>query len=419
MDKKEYDELVAKLGKEAADQIKAHAERIEKELNDKFKEMQKGMITAEKFEEFKKEIKETELKEMNEKLAKAEDVAKEQGIIINTLKEVGGKQQHKTLEEFILEQVDTLKELRTSGKSIEFTSTQLKAAGVTSIGNAVAAMDTPPDSPYLPGIGGAELIVFDITRNPNFILNRVDVGSTNQSRLAWINEIEVSGGIDADADVAEAASKPLTQHKFKVEISEAKKAAAYIELTEEFEDDIPQLATKVRRMLNDDVIRSFDDAIQAAVIAAARPYEITGLDGTVPDANNWDGIGATLAQVAKYNYVANTVALNPVTMWGIWMQKDTQGRYLNPPFQSVIESKKVEATKVAEGSVLTGDLTQYKVDIYKQFVLKMGWINDNLIKNKFCIVGELRYHRYISDNRKKAICYDQLADIVTAIDSGS
>lgn len=418
MNEKEYKELVEKLGKEAADQIKAKCKEIEDSLNAKYADMQKGMITAEKFEEFKKEVKENELKAINETLAKLETVAKEQGTVLAAMKE-NGKPAKKSLEQFITDNIDTLKELKTSGKFVEFTSEQLKAAGVSSISGSITAMDTPPGSPYLPGLGGAELEIFDITRNPNFIINRVDVGSTNQSRLAWINEVSVDGEYTANAAVAEGGDKPLTQHKFKVEISEAKKAAAYIELTEEFEDDVPGLATRVRRMLQEDVVRAFDDAVQAAVIAAARPYEITGLNNSVADANNWDALGATLAQVAKYNYIANTVALNPVTMWQIWMQKDTQGRYLTPPFQSVIESKKVEATKVAEGSVLTGDLTQYKVDIYKQFVLKMGWINDNLIQNKFCIVGEMRYHRYISDARKKAIVYDQLADIKAAIDSGS
>jgi Phage capsid family len=417
MNETQYKELVEKLGKEAADQIKAQKESIEKGLNEKFEQLSKGIITQKEFDEFKENIKNTELKSINEKLSEIKEAAIEQGKVIAQMKEGEGKPIKKSLKEFIQDNISKLKEFKEKGHGfIEITGTQLKAAGVTSVGNSITDMSSPPGSPYLPGLGGTELEVFDITRNPNFILNRVDVGSTNQFRLAWINETDYQG---TPAEVAEGGAKPLTQHKFQVEISEAKKAAAYIELTEEFEDDVPGLATQVRRMLQNDVIRFFDDAIQTAVIAAARPYEITGLNGSVADANNWDALGAMLAQIAKNNYVANTVALNPVTMWGIWMQKDTQGRYLTPPFISVIDSKKVEATKVAEANALVGDMTQYKVDIYKDFVLKMGWINDNLINNKFCIVGEIRYHRYISDARKKAICYDALADVTAAITSGS
>jgi hypothetical protein len=67
---------------------------------------------------------------------------------------------------------------------------------------------------------------------------------------------------------------------------------------------------------------------------------------------------------------------------------------------------------------LVGDLKQYHVDIYKDFILKIGWINDELIHNKFAIVGELRYHSYISDARKKALVYDSLAGVASRI-SGS
>ena len=418
MNETEYKELVEKLGKEAADQIQKQAKIIEDTLNAKHAELVKGLLTKEQFDELKKELTDNELKGINDQLAKLEAIAKTQGEVLNVIKENGtGTAKKKTLGDYLGENITKIAEFRKAGTGfIEITGAQLKAAGITSIGNSVQAMDNPPDSPYAPGLGGAELELFDIVRNPNFILNRVDVGRTNQSRLAWINETDYQG---TPAEVAEGADKPLTQHKFKVELSEAKKAAAYIELTEEFEDDVPGLATAVRRMLQTDVIRAFDDAVQAAVIAAARPYEITGLDNSVADANQWDALGAELAQIAKYNFVANTVALNPVTMWKIWMQKDNEGRYLTPPFQSIIDSKRVEATKVAENYGLVGDLTQYKVDIYKDFVLKMGWINDNLIQNKFCIVGEIRYHRYISDNRKKAIVYDNLNDIEAQIDGGS
>jgi len=417
MNEAEYKELVEKLGKDVADQIQKQAKIIEDTLNAKHADLVKGLLTKEQFDELKKELTENELKGINDQLAKLEAIAKTQGEVLNVMKEhSSGTTKKKSLGDYLEENIAKIAEFRKAGSGfIEVTGAQLKAAGITSIGNSIQAMDNPPDSPYAPGLGGAELELFDIVRNPNFILNRVDVGRTNQSRLAWINETDYQG---TPAEVDEGGNKPLTQHKFKVELSEAKKAAAYIELTEEFEDDVPGLATAVRRMLQTDVIRAFDDAVQAAVIAAARPYEITGLDDSISDANQWDALGAELAQIAKYNFVANTVALNPVTMWKIWMQKDNEGRYLTPPFQSIIDSKRVEATKVAEGFGLVGDLTQFKVDIYKDFVLKMGWINDNFIQNKFCIVGEIRYHRYISDNRKKAIVYDNLNDIEAQIDGG-
>jgi hypothetical protein len=68
-----------------------------------------------------------------------------------------------------------------------------------------------------------------------------------------------------------------------------------------------------------------------------------------------------------------------------------------------------QGNKVALGFALLGDFSAFKVDIYKDFYLKIGWINDDLIRNQFCIVGELRYHDYISDNDKNGLVYHDLA----------
>src|SRR4051812_36358886 len=91
MNKEQYDELVEKLGKQAADQIKAQKEGIEKALNEKFEELKKGSITQKEFDEFKESIKNTELKAINDKLAEIKEPAVEQGKVINEMKEPSGK----------------------------------------------------------------------------------------------------------------------------------------------------------------------------------------------------------------------------------------------------------------------------------------------------------------------------------------
>lgn len=414
MDKKEYDELVIKIGKEAADQIKLQAKAIEDGLNAKYDLMVKGLFTQAQFDEYKKELMETTLKEINDKLKAAEDVAKEQGTIINTLKETGGKPASKTLAEWFETQMPTIKELRAKQVGFfEVTGNQLKVAGVTSISGSIQDQAIAIGSPYAPGIGGAELQLFDIMRNPNFILNHVNVGRTNQFRLAWINEIDFQGTVGTN--IAEGGIKPLTQHRFQVEFSTAKKAAAYIELTEEFDADVPGLATAVRRMLSTDVIRAFDDAVQADVIAAARPYEITQLNGQIDHAQRWSALRAMVGQVGYYNFIANTIGINPLTAVEVDESKADDGVYLLPPYLQRFRAMTVEANKIAFGYALVGDLMQYNVDIYKDFTLRIGWINDDFIHNKFAILGEIRYHSYISDARKKALCYNGLTGVVNLI----
>lgn len=434
----EYKDLVEKFGADAAKEMNRLGSELEQRLNVKFADIGKGNMTTAEFNTFKT----TELAALNTQLKKMDDETKEtlrlQGLEINKLvgKASEGSAAPKTLRDYLEGEIPKIKALRAAGAGFyEITSDDLIKAGVVTFNMKAASststtsgtvggtngsvVDMVPalGSPYLPGLGGTDLQLFEIVRNPNFITNRVNVGSTNQSRLAWINEVDYQG--TPGTAVAEMGTKPLTQHKFQVEYSIAKKAAAYVILTEEFEEDLPGLATAVRRMLQADVLRTFDDAIQTAVIAIARPYEITGLDAKVPFTTLFDAMGAMLAQIGFYNFVPNTIALNPVTSWQAMMDKDAQGRYLNPPFIDRINNLLVEATKVAVGFGLTGDLSQYNVDIYKQFTLRIGWINDQIITNQFCVVGELRYHNYISDTRKKAICYNQLLAVQQKITAGS
>lgn len=413
-------EFKKSFGSEATIEMQKLSDAVEKRLNTAFEEFKRGMITPEQFEEIKKEVKDGKLIELNTKLAeleKLEGIVKEQGTLINELKEKGAGGKSKSLEEFFADQMEMIKKMRDdkSMKPLSFSTSQLKAAGITSISGSIQDMTAPPTSPYLPGLGGVELQLFDIIRNPNFIINHVNVGKTNQFRLAWINETDYQGL--PDTNIAEGGVKPLTQHKFQVEFSTAKKAAAYIELTEEFDNDVPGLATAVRRMLTADVLREFDNKIQADVIAVAHPYEITQLDDQIFHANLWSALRAMIGQVGYYNFTANTIGINPLTGVAIDESKDLDGRYLVPPFMARIQGMMVEANKVAYGYAFVGDLRQYNVDMYKEFQLSVGWINDDFIHNKFAVLGELRYHSYISDTRKKAICYDVLEKVIDLIDT--
>lgn len=406
-------ELLDKVSKEATAAAKLVVDAATKAINEKAAETNKGHLTLEDFNKFKAE----ELAKVNEKLAeldKMEGILKEQGTKLNEVLEKA-EPNSKTFEQWMIEQAPLIKELKTSGKFVEIPASALKAAGVTSITGSIADMTSPPGSPYAPGIGG-DLEIFTIARNPNFILNQVDLGRTDRARLAWANETTEEG---LPTEVAEGATKPLIQNKFQVEISQAKKIAAYYEITEEFDDDLPQFATVVRRLLQERVLRGWDDAIQAAVIAVATAYSAAPLNGSIPFANFWDAVYAMLAQVRVANYIPNTVDIHPYTNVKMQGDKSTEGIYLLPSFKEEIQRMLIQGNKMSVDNALVGDLKQYKVDVYKEFVIKMGWINDNFIQNKFVVLGEIRYHRYISDARKVAIVNGNLSNIRALLDGGS
>lgn len=413
MNPEELKQIEETFGKQAKDEVAQQVAAAEKRINDKYGDVTKGLMTAQSFEDWKKES----LEPLNKTLERLESAQKTQGDKITASLE-NAAPNSKTIEDFIINDIaPKMGELRQAGKYIEFSSAQLKAAGVQTVTGTIEPMVSVPSQPYAPGIGGEVLSIFEIEQNPNFITSRINLGRTNASRLAWANETVREG---APAAVAEGALKPQIQHKFIIETSVAKKIAGWVEMTEEFEQDLPQFATVVRRMLNQDIIRGFDDAIQIDVIAAARPYEITGLDEDIQSANYWDAALAMLAQVGYYNYIPNTLAINWLTNVVMKTLKSAQDfHYLNPPFVAEIQRMLVYANKVANKYALGGDLTQFNVDIYKDFYIKAGLINDELIYNKFAIVGELRYHSYISDVRKKALVYDSLGRVAGVINGSA
>lgn len=415
----QFDNLVEKVGKEAAIEIKKQFADSEKGINDKIEAVQKGMMTAEEFKTFKAE----ELAKVNEKLASVESILKDQGNAINAIKEGGSPAQPKTLEAVLSEEetIKAIKAVQNAGQGnveISLGNIALKTSGSTSIGNSIQPMSNPPNSPYLPNIAPLDASnFFGIIYNPNFIINYVNRGRTNTSRLAWVNETSVEGGA---TQVQEGAAKPTWNTRFKVEMSTAKKTAAMTTITEEWDQDLPGFTTIVQRLLTETVGRKWDDDVYAAVILAAQAYSMTGLNGQVDDSNLYDALRAMMAQVGKNNFNANFAGINPVTAALVEMQKSATDRlYLMPPFLQRLQSIMREGNKVAEGYALVGDISQYNVDVYKDMVLKVGYNLDDFQRNQFSVIAEVRYHDYISDNRKPALIYDQLTRIRTLIDSGS
>jgi hypothetical protein len=414
----QFDSLVTKVGTEAANKIKIEFATAETNINNKIEDVRKGSMTAAAFESFKAE----EMAKVTETVTKLETAMKAQGDALNALKE-NTPAQPKTLEGVLSdpEIIKQIKDVQRAGKGnvdIPIGGIVIKTPGSTSIGNSIQPMTPAPNSPYLPGAGPVNATnFFGIMNNPNFIINYVNRGRTNFSMLPWVNETSVEGGATA---VQEGALKPLWNTRFKVEMSTAKKIAAMSTITEEFDQDLPGFTTIVERLLTEEVTRKWDDAIYAAVIAVAKLYTITGLNGQVDGANLYDALRAAIAQIGKNNFTANFIGVNPVTAALIEMQKSATDRlYLQPPFLPRLNTMMREGNKVAEGYALVGDINQYNVDVYKDLVLKVGYNDDDFRRNQFSVIAELRYHDYISDNRKNALLYDQLARIVALIQSGS
>lgn len=401
----ELAELAKEVGTAAAAKIDKMKGEITDAINAKNNDLVAGLISQKDFDLFKTET----VAQLQKSLDILSDAVKTQGTSINAMNERGssGGSSFKSLGQIITDNWDAIKEAWTNRRGEVVID--LKAAGLNTLTSTLSPMDSPPNNPYAPNLDGSALQLFDILRNPAFITAHTSVGTTNQPRLAWINEL-TNTGLGSPAIVSEGGLKPQTQHQFKVEISNAKKIAAYISMTEEFQDDIPYLASQIQRLLTRDVLRAFDDQVQTDVIANSTGFTTPNpLSGAIASATLWDAIGAGLAQITALNYVPNTIGLNPYTYWKLLMIKDSTGKYNVPPFLDKIDSMISQANKVFPNMVILGDLKQFNVDIYKDLSIRIGWQNDDFVRNQFTIVAEMRFHDYISTARKSAIAYYNIA----------
>lgn len=410
MEKTKEEQLLEDVKNQCNTAIEKMRTDTQDKINDAINKSKDGYMTSKEFEDFKKE----QLDELSTKASKLEIAVKEQGDKLNGLIETKPTDQSKSIDDILKEKMPELKELKRKGTG--FIEVPLTGVKVNTIGNTVS-----PASAYAPGIGSGALTLYDILRNPQFVLNYVNQGRTNQSRLAWINELSISG---SPALVTEGNLKPLTSHNFTVELSTAKKIAAYIQLTDEFDMDLPGLSTAVQRMLRNDVTRYFDDFIQQEVVNNSTPLDLStapmsGFSHQVYDATYWDALMVMFTQVRINNFIPNVSLLNPVLWAKMQMGKDTVGRYNYPSDEFQNRVNPIAGNKIFGDNAIVGDLKQFNVDIYEDFVLKMGWINDDLIRNQFTIVGEIRFHDYISTARKKAIVYGNAKYVAEQINGGS
>ena len=398
------------------------------ELTAAIKEMKDGLTTV-------------EIKALQDEITKLEGILKTQGTELNAIKERGGDvDKGLSFEEAWESNIEAIKEIRANGqgfkkfyfgevkadkgpdgkekakKYVDGINRMFKVAGVTSVANSTASSPTQVTNPYSPFPQQLPDII-GVRRNPNFATNYVDVGSTNSAVLTWTEE----GTSEGDAAItAEGNVKPLQDKKFIDRLSKAKKIAGHIILTEEMEDDTPRIATAVRRLFEENVMRKYDDQVWADIIAVAPGYTSTALDDQIDNADDYAAIGAAFCQLENLNAYPDTICINPSDKWRMKLQKGTDGHYVTPPFvvgdRTFEGVRVVVSNKVAAGNFLVAEMNKYKVDIYKSYSLRAGMQNDDLVRNQMTLVGEIRFHSYVATNDLVGFCYAAFATVKAAIE---
>lgn len=261
--------------------------------------------------------------------------------------------------------------------------------------------------------------IVDRYENTNWLFDLVNYTTVglNQSNYRYWEQLPDEG---AAAVVAENGLKPQVQYRWELKSADYKKVAAHLKMTDEFELDFPELAQRAKNELVKDVLSQVNNVVSTDLLAQATTFAATaawtGANGVVAP-NEWDAIMAMAAQVetATFQNSANVAIMNTSKKWRINANKDTTNQYLNAPM-ILNQIRMVGNPAFGIDDIVVGDLKQYNLIMRGGIILKVGYVNDDLIHNRFTVVAEQFFFNYIPSSRKAAIVKGQtFATVKTAI----
>jgi HK97 family phage major capsid protein len=273
-------------------------------------------------------------------------------------------------------------------------------------------------------------------RNDNSMLGLMTVSSTNSPSYPYTEMTPKEGGY---AFVLEGGSKPQIDFKWENRYETPKKCAAHEILTEESVTDYPRLMSVAKEYLvkQHDLFKvdaaffadgTGDNPTGATVYG--RTFVSTGMVDAFPlgTSNFMDVVNACITDIYRTqgfvneaHYQPNIVLVNPVDFFlQLVGAKDGNGLPLYPQaglFNEIrIGGVRIKPwIKIPLGKIFVADMKKYNVVNYVPFSIRVGWINDQFITNKFTLVGESRYFQYVKNLDQAAFIYDDIATVQAAI----
>ena len=263
----------------------------------------------------------------------------------------------------------------------------------------------------------------------------VNTIATNQSVYTYTESLPKDGDFSF---IAEGALKPQIDFTIETRYAQPVKVAAYEVMTEESVTDIPNLqsiATNYLRAKHDLKRQNgilFGDGLGANPKGATeygRLFVAGGMANSVVNPNFMDVVNACITDIyVTHNfqdempYMANIVMINPIDFYSqLVAAKDLNGLPLYP-MASLMNRVVIGGVTIVPfedipvGKIFVADMSKYNVTNYVGYSVRIGWINDQFITNKFTMVGESRFHAFVKKLDEQAFIYDDIATIKTAIE---
>lgn len=237
--------------------------------------------------------------------------------------------------------------------------------------------------------------------------------------------------------VAEGTAKPQVDFTWDTKYATPKKIAAWVKLTEESVKDVAGLESVARDFLRKKHDLKKSKALLYATNTGEEPkgatlYGRTFSAGTMAQAiatpNFMDVVNACIVDIATTHnyedetpYRANIAMINSVDFFvNVVSAKTVEGVPLYP-MASLLNQVTIGGVtiipdeSVPAGKIFVADLSKYNITNYVPYMVKVGWVNDDFIKNQFVILGESRFHQFVKTLDTQAFIYDDIATIKAAI----
>ena len=243
-------------------------------------------------------------------------------------------------------------------------------------------------------------------------------GRTSSATYVWVNKKNPLG---AAGFIGPGVAKPGVSFEIATETSNAKKIAVSEKVAIELLQDIDgmeswinqELAYQLKAKMNTTLMTGTSSStVPAGIQTISTTYSLTTVKTANP--NNYDAVRACVAQLRSGNLQGVvTTFMNPIDYANMVLTKATsQGQVFVP---AETGSLIVEDNNIAVGYIQVALLDYYKVLIYKDFQVMVGWENDDFTKNLVTTIAEMRVHQFFSENHTGAFIYDTLSNIKTAI----
>jgi hypothetical protein len=384
------------------------------------KAQEKADILAEVSKETKEAIKEAQ-KTLETFLA--DEIAKQ--LLDQTSKGQAGSSYEDQLKKALEDNHEKIKEIAKNGNGlVEIT---LKAVGDITTANGV---NTSP--PNITGTQQAGL------SNVNY--RNLDVTALTTNVNTSLAAYPYTEAIPKDGDysfLAEGALKPQVDFTWETNYSKPVKTAAWVRLTDESIQDISGLESVARDLLfkKHNIKKAkgilYGDGISPnpkGATAYGRVFSAGALALAVEKPTFMDVVNACITDISTTHnfedeipYMANLVMVNPNDFFiQLVSAKDLNGLPLYPTaslFNTVVIGGVtiIPEESIPAGKIFVADMSKYNTTNYLPYTVKIGYVNDDFIKNQFVILGESRFHAFVKKLDEQAFIYDDISTVKTAI----